>query len=734
MAPQANDGQLAEKRRASDARGDAKQRVVVKIDWTQEGSQHLKELMTEREGCPLKAWIKFFDKNVNGIVTKEEFMTGMARLSYTGDAEGLWQDIDLEDLGEITLSDISSDEARLFSSFRKFCGARVDSSKDFINVCKRGSPFKPGNASENDFLVWNEFREGITRLGWEEGFVERLFNALDSESEGCVTLRSVRWMDADVRRRKIKEEAKGRSKREAGAKAMAKAASRLALQDFKAFLKRSFASLYHAWRKVLDVDGTMSLQKAELFKACRQLNWKGDVRALWRALDFDSSGATSIDELDPQTAQTLAYFKDWADTSFGLKPSAAMWKNIDPRHRGKLTHQQFIHECQSHGFDRKLKQITSWLDWQGKQCVTEADLKFLDIWRPPPWILAKPNLEAANFFKRQMLKRFQCYLKGWRMLLDQDNSNCCSWHEFVRAAQALKFNGDVPGAWLALDADMSGSISLKEIDADVHDTLMNFKSWAVEEFGGVRNAFEAMDSDRSNELSFVEFRRALRNFGFPGGLPRVSSLFNCLDMQGEKLLQVKEIDFLDDWELPHEARSSIMELSESVLDSTEIKESQSILLDYVTDNPGPGAYEVRSGLGSTPGMPMIRHGGAFSMRRRGGDIPTWMTANQGSTTLGPGQYTLDDKASAMRRRKPAWGFPSTPRPAMPASSAASGLRERRSATPSPGPGTYEAKSAFEGPKFSMGSRWGLRVHPRQQARVTSPRTMVATERYKISYA
>lgn len=40
----------------------------------------------------------------------------------------------------------------------------------------------------------------------------------------------------------------------------------------------------------------MCLQKVELFKACRQLNWKGDVRALWRALDFDNSGSTTLEE------------------------------------------------------------------------------------------------------------------------------------------------------------------------------------------------------------------------------------------------------------------------------------------------------------------------------------------------------------------------------------------------------------------------------------------------------
>ena len=34
----------------------------------------------------------------------------------------------------------------------------------------------------------------------------------------------------------------------------------------------------------------MNLQRAELFKVCRSLGWKGDIRLLWHALDADSAG------------------------------------------------------------------------------------------------------------------------------------------------------------------------------------------------------------------------------------------------------------------------------------------------------------------------------------------------------------------------------------------------------------------------------------------------------------
>merc|ERR1719282_1435490 len=114
--------------------------------------------------------------------------------------------------------------------------------------------------------------------------------------------------------------------------------------------------------------------------------------------------------------------------------------------------------------------------------------------------------------------------------MDKDNSNSCNWHEFQEAAKAVKYNNDVAGAWLSLDEDLSGFITLKEIDSAAHDSLLEFKNWADNEFGGVRSAFKIFDRDNSGELTFKEFRNACRNYGFPGNL---RNLFLCIDQGGD---------------------------------------------------------------------------------------------------------------------------------------------------------------------------------------------------------
>merc|ERR1719482_2336447 len=80
--------------------------------------------------------------------------------------------------------------------------------------------------------------------------------------------------------------------------------------------------------------------------------------------------------------------------------------------------------------------------------------------------------EAAAAFKRCLLANYKNGLKGWRQCLDQDNSNRVSFLEFETAAKKMRFSGDVAGAWKFLDDDLSGFITLAEIDEECNDILV----------------------------------------------------------------------------------------------------------------------------------------------------------------------------------------------------------------------------------------------------------------------
>jgi hypothetical protein len=459
----------------------------------------------------------------------------------------------------------------------------------------------------------------------------------------------------------------------------------------------------------------MTVQRADLFKVCQKMNWKGDVRALWKVLDHDGSQVTTLEELDAHCAQLLANFKRWAENNFGSKPSSHMFRAFDRVGARKLRYAQFVQECQARGFHYKVKTLALWLDWQDKKYLIEEDFEFLDTWKPPAWLIAQPNPRAASDFKKTLLNKYGHYLKAWRCCLDKDNSNACNWHEFQEASRHLKFSGDIAGAWLDFDQDLSGYITLKEIDASAHDALVAFKMWADDEFGGVRSAFKVLDSDGSNELSFREFRGACRNFGFQG---EIRALFDALDQaprgddrESEQMLQYKEVVFLDDWETHLPVSAEGVE-SQQELQKQPEEVNANMLLDYTTFSPGPGAYDVYPGF-ATMRHATARHSGAFTFTKRR-PLPAL------PKSVGPARY--DPSLKYVAGSKPAWSFSCaargeqrTPRLKPHGTSSRSvSLQGTPREMPSPGPGSYDLKSSYSGPRYSMRPRRVLSVHPTER--------------------
>merc|ERR1712217_639683 len=165
--------------------------------------------------------------------------------------------------------------------------------------------------------------------------------------------------------------------------------------------------------------------------------------------------------------------------------------------------------------------------------------------RCPAYLTSKANDQAAKQFKAALLKTYGTYVKAWRTCLDIDSSNNVAWHEFYHAANRVKFNGDIAGAWRALDDDVSGFITLREIDPESAAILSSLKRWADDEFGSVKTAFRVLDTDHSGTMDFKEFQKAFTFYGFHGNKRR---LFKSLDIDGTGSLSMDEISFLDSWE------------------------------------------------------------------------------------------------------------------------------------------------------------------------------------------
>ncbi|CAE8601911.1 unnamed protein product, partial [Polarella glacialis] len=165
------------------------------------------------------------------------------------------------------------------------------------------------------------------------------------------------------------------------------------------------------------------------------------------------------------------------------------------------------------------------------------------------WLYAKPDAEARNELKRMILDRYDDALDAWRRLIDRDGSNSVSWEEFQAACSKIHFTGNISGAWRALDADLSGHITLQEFDPTSHSLLASFKAWADKNFGSSDLMLKALDVDGSGCLELNELKRACRKGNWRGD---VLMLFNYLDKDrcrsgGKRSISAAELCFLDVW-------------------------------------------------------------------------------------------------------------------------------------------------------------------------------------------
>jgi hypothetical protein len=138
-----------------------------------------------------------------------------------------------------------------------------------------------------------------------------------------------------------------------------------------------------------------------------------------------------------------------------------------------------------------VKPLYQGLDFEGHKFVTAEDFEILQNWKPPAFLSAADNPSAAEEFKKCLIEEYGNYLKAWRHCLAPDAHNRCIWTEFEDACRKLHFDGDYAGAWRVLDKDLSGYITLGELDAEANETLLSFRLWAHEEFGNVASAFNA---------------------------------------------------------------------------------------------------------------------------------------------------------------------------------------------------------------------------------------------------
>mmetsp|Transcript_163183 Transcript_163183/g.523373 ORF Transcript_163183/g.523373 Transcript_163183/m.523373 type:complete len:614 (-) Transcript_163183:326-2167(-) len=140
--------------------------------------------------------------------------------------------------------------------------------------------------------------------------------------------------------------------------------------------------------------------------------------------------------------------------------------------------------------------------------------------------------------------------------LDQDRSMIITHSEFFRGMKELSYKGNLETLWKLIDRDTTGNISFLEFAPEAALQLTRFKKWATDNFGTATNLFLALDADRSGSVTLKEFTQGCKAKGLPANEQEgMRTLFRLMDndaagVRGAGSIDKEEILFLDKWQPP----------------------------------------------------------------------------------------------------------------------------------------------------------------------------------------
>lgn len=215
------------------------------------------------------------------------------------------------------------------------------------------------------------------------------------------------------------------------------------LSHFHKWCLKKFGSALAAWKQ-LDEDGGWTISKSEFQKGMKAMNYTGDSRMLWDALDRDHSGIISFTHFDPEGAFALAAFKRWAEIKFGSVKKAC--EQFDHDRRGTMSRDEFLRALIEHGFPAEgplwsvLAFATNEVKSNARQNLTEISLRNIEVIDAvpcPEYLWVKPDEEGAHFFKQVLMTEYRGNgILAWREL-DRDGKMRVNWYEFQEAFRRL---------------------------------------------------------------------------------------------------------------------------------------------------------------------------------------------------------------------------------------------------------------------------------------------------------
>jgi len=309
-------------------------------------------------GSLVRLW-RCLDEHNHMRMGQGQFLRGLHDLGFSGDAKGIFRDLNRDQTGTLLFFHFAPEEAIAVGEFLLWVRQHHGSLAE-LSVA----------ADKRHQLSRQQFLQLCKRKGFSnEHALELTFDLLDKDGNGFIVRTELALLD----QWDYPEWLTAKADPEAAATCKHK------------LLESCQGNALLAWRH-LNRSGSMRVAWHDFRTACRKLLSQEDCLMLasaWRSIDDDLSGWLSLREFDKETYEQLTGFVSWIDTTHDGMLGAFPKLNANQGSKDAHIFQtEFRKVCKDSGFgDNVLIKIFQGLDVDSTGSVSMNEVRFLQYWK-----------------------------------------------------------------------------------------------------------------------------------------------------------------------------------------------------------------------------------------------------------------------------------------------------------------------------------------------------------------
>eukprot|EP00441_Pelagodinium_beii_P015335 CAMPEP_0197657232 /NCGR_PEP_ID=MMETSP1338-20131121/44505_1 /TAXON_ID=43686 ORGANISM="Pelagodinium beii, Strain RCC1491" /NCGR_SAMPLE_ID=MMETSP1338 /ASSEMBLY_ACC=CAM_ASM_000754 /LENGTH=1444 /DNA_ID=CAMNT_0043233561 /DNA_START=73 /DNA_END=4407 /DNA_ORIENTATION=+ len=459
-----------------------------------------KTLLRHQYGSVIAGWRKVLDKDNTGEVPFEAFEEGVEELEFTGDKDGIWEELVEEEEEFLVLERLEPLVEKAQASFVK---SAVDAFGS-VEKCFSAMAFE-----SRPLVTEQEFNVMCTEINMKENR-RVLFELLDKKGVGTISLSEIDAEAAynsfgkiacDVAEERLKKLEKpskahktlyNRAVEQCGATRRDPETLPSAREALVALLQEKFETTVRAWANALDPNAKGKIKRKEFLTGISSLGYAGNTTKLWEEMDLKPKSNIRFKDLCPETVEEIKEFKMMAGKKIigliqGAEAAAGpgkskkagvpvsndeffklletidyqgdaemLLKHLDPANVGYVNTRtlRILNEQKS-----EEKAIPQYLKKSREAAKTQLEQKIEAVKVPPKKeLLAKQDKilqtsrddrktrmdkkAAREEFMKGIIGKFGSVAKAWRLALDPENAK--NIENSDRLIKALKRAGQVP--------------------------------------------------------------------------------------------------------------------------------------------------------------------------------------------------------------------------------------------------------------------------------------------------